>query len=141
MSKCLEFGPDQDFKPRKPQAVEISGSQLCFLHPAGDVEAEKDEKPSPKIPSRLLPFPPPLFSSSPAPSPECPSSNQGWNEDEELWGCSCWHLGLHSQRGRVITQPALLGLPGLPGGEKLQGELQRENRLKIRFGVSRRRSG
>lgn len=63
MSKCLEFGPDQDFKPRKPQAVEISGSQLCFLHPAGDVEVEKDEKPSPKIPSQLLPFPPPLFSS------------------------------------------------------------------------------
>lgn len=49
MSKCLEFGPDQNFKPRKPQAEEISGSQLWSVHPWGNVEQPqevgKHEKP------------------------------------------------------------------------------------------------
>lgn len=42
MSTCLEFGPDQNFKPRKPQAVETSGSQLWSVHPRGDVEQPRE---------------------------------------------------------------------------------------------------
>lgn len=56
MSKCLEFGPDQNFKPRNPQAAETSGSQLWRVHPRGDTEQPqgggKHEKP-PEIPSSL----------------------------------------------------------------------------------------
>lgn len=80
MSKALEFGPDEDSKPRKAQAVEISGSQL----------------------SVLLMF---LL---------------------EIWGL-VW-----GEKGAGLS---------LPGGEKLQGELCTENRLEIKFGVSRRRNG
>lgn len=86
MSKRLEFDPNQDFKPRKPQAVEISGSRPCILHPAGDVGLRKVRNPPPKFLLvfilRLLPLPPSLFSSSPFPTPKCLSSNQrqAWND-------------------------------------------------------------
>lgn len=99
----------------------------------------------PQIPSQLLPFPPPLFSSISQPWVPLLKPSLGWGRmgscGDVPAGDLGLGLGLHSQRGRVITQPALLGLAWLPGGEKLQGELQRQNRLKIRFGVSRRRSG
>lgn len=52
-----------------------------------------------------------------------------------IWGLA-WGS---TQRGAIGA--GMLGLGSLPGGEKLEGELCRENRLQIRFGVSRRRSG
>lgn len=90
MSKRLEFGPDQDLKPRKPQALELSGSQLCILHLAGDrTEVEKDEKPSPKIPSSLCSqtcCTPSFFGLLlPIPQPQVPLLEGVTPEDEEPW--------------------------------------------------------
>lgn len=107
MSKCLEFGPDQHFEPKKPQAEEIRGSQLWSAHPPGDAEQPQEVGKQEKAPRNsfhffltLLLFPPSFFFSSPS-APNCFSSNKckacSYSEaprvsrgeaaaEQELWG-------------------------------------------------------
>lgn len=122
MSKGLEFGPDRNFKPRKPlQAVKSSGSQLGRVCPRGEVKqpwkAGKHEKPTQNS------FQPSFshFSSfsSPFPPSSCLSSNKGK-------ACDYSEAGRRSRSGAAAQEePWGSGQKDVLGRELGRLELQR----------------